>query len=175
MPEFSAKSLVLAQASLHQIRSDRLQSLSPSTQACWKAGKSLSELSQLNTKTASHILKKLTADAKLPTQFLKALRGFYDCYSHRSPWKTNLTWEHYEILIRIKNKDERSFYQDESVRHGWSVQNLKRAIQNQTFSLSGGVGAAGFSVDVGRHGKAVGCLHNTLQNDVRAGRSSLHA
>lgn len=37
-----------------------------------------------------------------------------------------LSWTHYLVLIRIENKDERSFYAIESLSNNWSVRELKR-------------------------------------------------
>ena len=41
-----------------------------------------------------------------------------------NPFK--LGWSHYQVLMRIKNDDERRFYEIESVRQQWSVDYLKR-------------------------------------------------
>jgi len=37
-----------------------------------------------------------------------------------------LSWSHYVFLISIENKEERSFYEIESVSNGWSLRELKR-------------------------------------------------
>lgn len=37
-----------------------------------------------------------------------------------------LSWTHYLVLIRIENKEERSFYEIESLNNNWSVRELKR-------------------------------------------------
>jgi predicted nuclease of restriction endonuclease-like (RecB) superfamily len=42
----------------------------------------------------------------------------------RSPF--TLSWTHYVLLLTIKNPDERSFYEIEAAREGWSVPELKR-------------------------------------------------
>ena len=37
-----------------------------------------------------------------------------------------VSWSHYLLLMRIENGDERSFYEIESARSGWSVRTLQR-------------------------------------------------
>ena len=37
-----------------------------------------------------------------------------------------LSWTHYLVLIRIKNADERSFYEIEAAKEGWTVRQLQR-------------------------------------------------
>lgn len=37
-----------------------------------------------------------------------------------------LSWSHYLVLMRIKNVDERHFYEIESIKNDWSLGNLKR-------------------------------------------------
>ncbi|MBK7097324.1 MAG: DUF1016 family protein [Sphingobacteriales bacterium] len=43
-----------------------------------------------------------------------------------SDTKAALSWTHYLVLIRIENKEERSFYEIESLHNNWSVRELKR-------------------------------------------------
>ena len=37
-----------------------------------------------------------------------------------------LSWSHYLVLMRIKNEEERRFYEVECLRQDWSVRQLKR-------------------------------------------------
>ena len=37
-----------------------------------------------------------------------------------------VSWSHYIILMRIENEDERSFYEIEAAKSGWSVRTLQR-------------------------------------------------
>ena len=74
---------------------------------------------------------------------LKLIRQFYTVYSKRlntvyqiqnlpkmidpsaMPHFT-LSWSHYIVLMRIKNNDERKFYEIEALREHWSVRHLQR-------------------------------------------------
>lgn len=37
-----------------------------------------------------------------------------------------LSWTHYQVLMRIEDEDERSFYEKEAIRSNWNVSTLKR-------------------------------------------------
>jgi predicted nuclease of restriction endonuclease-like (RecB) superfamily len=44
-----------------------------------------------------------------------------------------LSWSHYVFLMRIKNKDERNFYEKESQINNWSLRELKRQFNSALF------------------------------------------
>lgn len=45
----------------------------------------------------------------------------------------NLSWSHYERLIRIKDDNERNWYMQEAMTEGWSVRTLNRNIGSQYY------------------------------------------
>ena len=47
-----------------------------------------------------------------------------------------LSWSHYLILMRIKNDDERSFYEMECRRQDWSAHQLKRQYNLNFYKLN---------------------------------------
>ena len=47
----------------------------------------------------------------------------------KMPFK--LSWTHYQILMRIEDKDERDFYEKEAIRSNWNVSTLKSSIVNK--------------------------------------------
>lgn len=74
---------------------------------------------------------------------LKQMRQFYQIYASDQIGQTLsdqfanlptvstgrkffLSWSHYLVLMRIKNEDERHFYEIESIKNDWSLGNLKR-------------------------------------------------
>jgi predicted nuclease of restriction endonuclease-like (RecB) superfamily len=44
-----------------------------------------------------------------------------------------LSWSHYLILIRVKNEEERSFYEIETEKNNWSVRELDRQINTSLY------------------------------------------
>lgn len=57
--------------------------------------------------------------------------GQLDMIYARLPFK--LSWTHYQILMRIEDKDERDFYEKEAIRSGWNVSTLKRQYHSSLY------------------------------------------
>lgn len=66
------------------------------------------------------ILKKTCVN---PTVFEK--------FSSKVPF--NISWSHYVLLLTIKNPAERSFYEIEATKEGWSLPELKRQVSSCLF------------------------------------------
>lgn len=57
--------------------------------------------------------------------------GQLDIVYSKLPFK--LSWTHYQVLMRIKDKDERDFYEKEAIRSGWNVSTLKRQYHSSLY------------------------------------------
>ena len=44
-----------------------------------------------------------------------------------------LSWTHYQVLMRIENRDERDFYENEAIRSNWNVNTLKRQFHSSLY------------------------------------------
>jgi predicted nuclease of restriction endonuclease-like (RecB) superfamily len=85
---------------------------------------------------------------------LEYMRGFYITYQHRisqtvsgkfdqllksqtlsgkSPIPFPLGWSQYVLLLKIKNEDERNFYEIEAAANNWSVRELQRQYNSALF------------------------------------------
>ena len=80
---------------------------------------------------------------------------------------TGLSKAHLQKIGKISREEEKSYYIHEAVRHVWTVKDLEKAIRQKEFQKRKGIGVTPSLADAGRRGKAVGCPHNTLQNDLR--------
>lgn len=90
-----------------------------------------------------HVLKELSKQLTekfgkgFSVENLDRMRFFYKTYSNSissTPLtKFTLSWSHYLILMRIKNADERSFYEIESTANHWSLRNLERQMNSLLF------------------------------------------
>ena len=50
-----------------------------------------------------------------------------------SGFRKNLSWSHYQLLMRVRNDHARSFYEIEAERNHWSVRQLERQINSLLF------------------------------------------
>ncbi len=56
------------------------------------------------------------------------MRQFYRTFPIRQTLSNELSWSHYNLLMRIEDNKAREFYANESVKGNWSVRQLKRQI-----------------------------------------------
>lgn len=59
---------------------------------------------------------------------LKYMRQFYRAFPNRHTLCDDLSWSHYRVLMRVEDERARKFYEEESVKSGWSVRQLERQI-----------------------------------------------
>ena len=59
---------------------------------------------------------------------LKNMRQFYLTFPNGYALRSELSWSHYRLLMRVENERARSFYLDECVKSRWSTRQLGRQI-----------------------------------------------
>lgn len=57
--------------------------------------------------------------------------GQLDIVYSKLPFK--LSWTHYQVLMRIEDKEERDFYEKEAIHSGWNVSTLKRQYHSSLY------------------------------------------
>ena len=66
---------------------------------------------------------------------IEQMRKFYLIYSkpQKVSAKFKLSWSHYIKLCRIKNSEERNFYEIESINNNWSLKELNRQFDSALY------------------------------------------
>jgi predicted nuclease of restriction endonuclease-like (RecB) superfamily len=59
---------------------------------------------------------------------LRNFRQLFSLFPIRYALRSELTWTHYRLLMRVENPNARAFYEAEAVRSGWSTRALERQI-----------------------------------------------
>lgn len=59
---------------------------------------------------------------------LRNMRAFYVAFPKWNAVRSELTWTHYRLLLRIKNEQERNWYMEEAIAAAWSSRQLERQI-----------------------------------------------
>ncbi|RAJ29611.1 DUF1016 N-terminal domain-containing protein [Pedobacter cryoconitis] len=109
-------------------------------EAYWVIGKRIVEQEQHGAEKAVYgeaILKELSK--ALTFEFgkgfsyanLRNFRQFYLIYPDNENCYTlcsNLTWSHNRLIMRIEDKEARTYYLSEAAEQGWSVRTLERNI-----------------------------------------------
>ena len=111
------------------------------TEVYWYVGKITYELSNNSTK-ASYGKKVIDAlSIKLSKEFgcgfspvsIRRMRKFYELYPIWSAVPTELSWSHFQELIRIDRKEEREFYEQEAIKSNWGYRELNRQINTKLY------------------------------------------
>jgi len=106
-------------------------------EAYWSIGQQIVEEEQSGNdraKYGSYLIKELSIQLTdefgkgFTEQNLRNMRQFYNLFPIRSTLCSKLSWSHYRLIIRLKDKNARDWYMKESVESNWSVRALERQI-----------------------------------------------
>jgi predicted nuclease of restriction endonuclease-like (RecB) superfamily len=111
-------------------------------QAYWHVGKVIVEEEQKGKEKAEYgqalikeLSKKLTKEygRGLNERNLWHIRNFYLIFPKVNALRSELSWTHYRLLLRVENEDARHFYIIESIDNNWSTRELERQINSLLF------------------------------------------
>lgn len=107
--------------------------------AYWNIGRLIVEEEQ-HGKTKAEYGEKLITElsVKLSRDFgrgfdernLFYMRQFYLSFPKLNALRSELSWTHYRLLMRVENENARDFYIDECVKSNWSTRQLERQIHS---------------------------------------------
>jgi predicted nuclease of restriction endonuclease-like (RecB) superfamily len=106
--------------------------------AYWEIGRTIVEAQEGKDRAeyGSALLKYLSEN--LTREFgkgydernLRNMRAFYLAFPIRNALRTELSWTHYRLLLKVENDVSRQFYLDECVKSSWSTRQLERQINS---------------------------------------------
>ena len=108
----------------------------------WEIGKKIVEFEQKGASKADYGLQLLeTLSHDLKKKFGKGfsrsniylMRAFYSRYPKIQTVSGKFTWSHLAELVKIDDKMERQFYENQTLFEKWSVRELKRQINSALF------------------------------------------
>ena len=105
-------------------------------EAYWQIGKSIvkeqngEERAEYGTGLLKELSKQMTQDfgRGFTIANLKNMRQFYLTFPNGYALRSELSWTHYRLLMRVENDNARQFYMDEAVKSQWSTRQLERQI-----------------------------------------------
>lgn len=109
--------------------------------AYWKIGKSIFEACGETDRAAygkqvlQYISERMTAEfgKGFTIRNLQMMRKFYLTFPNANALRSELSWTHYRLLMRVSNTEARIFYMEESARAGWSSRQLERQINTMYY------------------------------------------
>ena len=105
-------------------------------EAYWQIGKSIvkeqngEERAEYGTGLLKELSKQMTQDfgRGFTVANLKNMRQLYLTFPNGYALRSELSWTHYRLLMRVENDNARQFYMDEAVKSQWSTRQLERQI-----------------------------------------------
>ena len=104
--------------------------------AYWEIGREIAEAvgdrAEYGKKLLPFLSEQLTSEfgKGFTVRNLRNMRQFYQTFPIRHALRTELTWTHYRMLVRIEEQTRREFYLTESADSGWTSRQLERQINS---------------------------------------------
>ena len=125
------KSLLTAQVKVYTVVNSAM------VQAYWEIGQEIhkacgeNDRAEYGKKLLEYLSEQLTNEfgKGFTVTNLKNMRQFYRTFPIRQTLSSELSWSHYNLIMRIENEKIRNFYVEECVKSNWSVRQLKRQIE----------------------------------------------
>ncbi|MCD7922644.1 MAG: PDDEXK nuclease domain-containing protein [Clostridiales bacterium] len=110
--------------------------------AYWNIGKAIYEVCGENDRAAygkqilQYVSERLTAEfgKGYSIRNLRNMRRFYLMFQIRQTASAELSWSHYQLLMRVEDENARNFYAQEAAKSGWSVRQLQRQINTMYYN-----------------------------------------
>ena len=107
-------------------------------EAYWNIGKAIieeqggKEKAEYGTGLLQELSKQMTKDfgRGFTVANLKNMRQFYLKFPNGYALRSELSWSHYRLLMRVEDKTAREFYMQEAVKSQWSTRQLERQINS---------------------------------------------
>ena len=97
----------------------------------WQTGKLISKHLLENKDRAVYgdrLFERLSQDLQIDRRTLERTVRFYHTFPITATWP-QLEWSHCRLLITVRDKEKRIFYEKQAIKHNWSVEELGEAIR----------------------------------------------
>ncbi len=108
----------------------------------WNIGRRIFEEEQAGKERAdygTYLIKSLSVALQpefgsgFSVRQLELMRQFYKIFPIANSLRSQLSWTHYRLLIRIDNESKREYYQLEAAGNNWTARQLERQINSQLY------------------------------------------
>jgi predicted nuclease of restriction endonuclease-like (RecB) superfamily len=102
----------------------------------WEIGRQIAEAvggrAEYGRSLLSFLSERLTAEfgKGFTVANLRNMRQFYQTFPNRYTLRSELSWSHYRLLMRVDEPSRREFYLNESADSGWTSRQLERQINS---------------------------------------------
>lgn len=82
------------------------------------------------------VIKRLALDIGFKKRLLFEILQFYNIYPKVHALRAQLSWTHYNVLMRVKDDKERKFYEEQTIANIWSTRELEKQIEKGVYKKS---------------------------------------
>ena len=122
-------------------RATRLENVEM-VRAYWRVGQAIVNHEQRGRNRAGYgeqLIESLAA--RLTAEFTKGfqprnlwwMRDFYLKFPKLNALRSELSWTHYRLLLKVDGQEARSFYEQEAAEQNWSTRELERQISSMLY------------------------------------------
>ena len=79
------------------------------------------------------VIERLASDLDIAKRNLHNIVRLYRVYPIVQTESAQLSWSHFVVLIYLNNKEERLFYEQQTIQNAWSVRELRRQIRSNLY------------------------------------------
>lgn len=110
--------------------------------AYWEIGRriheAIGERGEYGKRLIEYLSERLTQEfsTAYSTRTLWQMQQFYRCFPIVNALRSQLSWTHYRILMRVKEPEKRLFYEKAAAESHWSSRRLEREIHSLCYERS---------------------------------------
>jgi len=101
-------------------------------QTYWQIGERITREELQHNERADYgkrLIENLAKDLGFARRLMFEIMQFYKVYPIVHALSAQLSWTHYNLLVRIISKEERQFYENQIMQNGWSTRELEKQIK----------------------------------------------
>ncbi|ODS38176.1 MAG: hypothetical protein A7316_00315 [Candidatus Altiarchaeales archaeon WOR_SM1_86-2] len=76
------------------------------------------------------VVERLAIDLGFKRRLMFDIVQFYKIYTIVHALRAQLSWTHYRALLKIKDKNEREFYENQTIQNAWSTRELEKQVKS---------------------------------------------
>ncbi len=111
----------------------------PDTRAYWLIGRLLSLEAKVTREEVAAVARKLSQKLRedLGKEYsagkLRQMYQLYRAFPEQGALQPELTWSHYQLLLKVEDKSARNFYHEEAANNHWSTRELSRQVTSRYY------------------------------------------
>ncbi|MCB0584002.1 MAG: DUF1016 family protein [Phaeodactylibacter sp.] len=107
----------------------------PNPRAYWLVGRLMATEIKVAREDAAKVAQKLAQSLgnEYPPHKLRQMYELYQAFPDEAALRPELSWSHYQLLLKERDSEARNFYHQEAAINHWSTRELSRQIESRYY------------------------------------------